>query len=873
MHMKKNADDVESSANDATTPFQAGFTCFLPAKIGVLPLFFLRRLFAGVRTNPDLASTITGLPDQAAVVYVSKAKSYFEFLYYFTRYMQEGLPFPQLCFDCSIRIWQPIDRLARIFITQVRSIVRRFRLRDPYRSGYIRNKIANGTTAFLPLLEKRDFYRSFVKSKADPIRHLIDIQRSIDRPICLIPQVFLFSKKPASTWPTLVDIFFGPPQKPGKWRRLATLFNNPDSLFIEIGDPVNLKQYLALPQHRDHDDAYLALQLRRDLLNQINATRRSITGPTVKMPEEIRQDILTGEELRQFMVTYAKRREITIFDAHREAIGYVDEIAAKYSPSFINLAHRFLRFFLGMVFESVTFNRDMLARIKRMARNGPIVFVPAHKSHMDSLLLLYTLYDNHMPCPHTFAGINLAFWPMGSLFRKGGAFFVRRSFKGAVFYAKVFSAYIFRLLKEGFNIAVYIEGTRSRSGKLLQPQLGMLNILMNAFFENACPDLIFVPVFISYDRIPDENSYLHEISGGKKTPENFRQMLKAKALLKNRYGSVHINFGQPFNLNGVLGEKGLSANSLTSREKNRLCRDIGSQLMSAIDRQSVVTPQSLIAGALLSGGKEIVTGRELMFRIDASMNLLVAQEAQLADSLAQGHQNAVEGAIKHYLGRKFIQGVDNPSPGREQKDAWRIIENRRNALDYYKNISICHFIPTAFTAMAVLEKDAFQFSAADLHETYRHLLDLLSEEFNADPIHPPAYIVRKTVKAFIDNAILVPHPIMPDTYNLSSEGFRKLIFFAGYIEPFLESYRTALVYFSKNRRNHHDRSKMLKKMLGIGNRMHKQGEIRLRESISKANYGNAINFFSKRGVRGSEDEEKIRGWSDTLQRYQNIISR
>jgi glycerol-3-phosphate O-acyltransferase len=114
---------------------------------------------------------------------------------------------------------------------------------------------------------------------------------------------------------------------------------------------------------------------------------------------------------------------------------------------------------------------------------------------------------------------------------------------------------------------------------------------------------------------------------------------------------------------------------------------------------------------------------------------------------------------------------------------------------------------------------------------------------------------------------------MPDTYNLSSEGFRKLVFFAGYIEPFLESYRTALVYFSKNRRNHHDRSKMLKKMLNIGNRMLRQGEIRLRESISKANYDNAINFFTKNGIRGSEDEEEIRRWNDTLQRYQNLILR
>ena len=115
--------------------------------------------------------------------------------------------------------------------------------------------------------------------------------------------------------------------------------------------------------------------------------------------------------------------------------------------------------------------------------------------------------------------------------------------------------------------------------------------------------------------------------------------------------------------------------------------------------------------------------------------------------------------------------------------------------------------------------------------------------------------------------------IDPDTYNLSSEGFRKLVFLAGYAEPFLESYRTALVYFAKNRRNHHHKAKMLKKMLAIGNRMHRQGEIRLKESISKANYANAIAFFGKNKVRGSEDEESIRQWNDNLVGYQHLISR
>ena len=849
------------------------FTCRLPARTGMFSMFILKRLFAGIHMNEEIKPTIGELPDDAVVVYVSKYKSYFEFLCCYTRYMQAKLPYPRLGFDCSVRIWQPISRLVRIAIAQMRFFLRHFSFKDPYRSGFIHDEIDHGTTAFLPLVEKRDFYRRFIKSKTDPVRHLIEIQQTLDRPICVVPQLFFFSNKPTSTFPTLTDIFFGSPQKPGRLRRLATLFRKPGTIFIEVSDPVNLKRFIEAPENRGRSNEYLSLKLRRDLLSQINAHRRSITGPTIKMPEEIKQEILTGEGLRQFMETHTQRRNVTRWQAHREALDYIDEIAASYSPSFISIMHRIMKRFLNTLFESVTFNADRLAEIKRISRQGPIVFMPAHKSHLDSLLLSFTLYDNRMPCPHFFAGKNLAFWPMAPLLRRVGAFFVRRSFKGAVFYAKVFSAYIFQVLKEGFNIAVYIEGTRSRSGKLLQPQLGMLSILLHAFFEGANRDMIFVPVFIAYDRIPDEGSYLHEISGGKKEPENFRQMLKAKNILRNRYGRVHLNFGPPLAMSEVLAEQGLSGAVLSSKQQNSLCREIGGQVMHAINRQTMVTPQSLVAGALLAGGREVVSRKELGFRVNAAMDLFCAQGACLSDNLADGHPTAVDFALLYYRRRKFIQWDDEKGKEPAPPDAIRIPENRRNALDYYKNISICNFIPSAFTAMAILEKDAFQFSAADLHDTYRRLQDLFAEEFNPDPEHPPAYIVRKTVKVFIDNAILVPHQMMPDTYNLSSEGYRKLVFFAGYVEPFLESYRTALVYFAKNRRNHHHRAKMLKKMLAIGNRMHRQSEIRLRESITKANYDNAITFFGKNKVRGSEDEEHIRRWNDVLERYQSLIAR
>lgn len=854
-------------------PAEKRFACWIPERIGMLSMFILGRLFSRVAESPDLRPTLNGLPENATVVYVSKNKSYFELLYCYTQYMRAKLPFPQLCLNFNICLIQPVGRLIQIAALQIRHLWRHFSFRDPYRDGFVQDEIKNRATAFLPLVGKREFYRSFVKSKTDPLRHLLQIQRETDRPICLVPQLMFFSKRPVSAWPSLIDIIFGSPQNPGRLRRLAAFINTPHRIFVEVSDPVNLKTFLELPENRGHGMAYLAMKLRRELIRQMDAHRKTITGPVIKMPEEIKQEILTGDDLRAFMVTYARRRQITIFQAHGEAMGYLDEIAAKYSPSALGLMHRFTRWLFNLIFESVTVSTQAISDIKRAARKGPVIFMPAHKSHMDSLLLSSTLYDHHLPCPHIFAGKNLGFWPMGPILRRMGAFLVRRSFKGAVFYAKVFSAYIFQLLKEGFNIAVYIEGTRSRSGKLLQPQMGMVSILLRACFEGACQDLVFVPIFISYDRIPDEGAYLHEITGGKKSPESFLQMIKAKSILKNRYGSVYLNFGRPLALSDVLTEQNLAGTALSSKQQNAVCRHISDHVINAIDRQTVVTPQSMVAGALLSGGKDLISAKDLVFRTEAIMGLLHTQNTPLADSLIPDYDLAVEKTLSHYHGRKFIQRPEESTKGGSQTDVWRIVENRRNHLDYYKNISICHFVPAAFTAMAILEKDAFQFSATELHTTYRRLQELFSEEFHPDPVRPPAFIVRKTVKAFINMAILVPHPSLPDTYNLSSEGFRKLIFFAGYLEPFIAAYQTALVYFSKNRRNLHDRGKMLKHMLTTGNRMLKQGEIRVRESISKATYDNAINFFMKNDVRGSEDEENIRTQDRTLSHYQHLIAR
>src|SRR5262249_5539729 len=135
------------------------------------------------------------------------------------------------------------------------------------------------------------------------------------------------------------------------------------------------------------------------------------------------------------------------------------------------------------------------------------------------------------------------FFPLGLVFRRGGAFFIRRSFGGDRLYAAVVDAYIRRLIREGYSIEFFLEGKRSRTGKLLPPKLGLLNMVIEAGLSVPNREVFFVPVSIGYDRIVEGGSYVEELIGGEKQKEDARGLLRTTRVLRGRYGRLNIQFG------------------------------------------------------------------------------------------------------------------------------------------------------------------------------------------------------------------------------------------------------------------------------------------------------------------------------------------
>ena len=780
------------------------------------------------------------------------------------------MPFPQLGFEYNIYLWQPVSRILQILVSHLDFLFKEKRMPDPYTNGYIRDELLNNRAGFLSLVEKKGFYRRFVKDKTDPFHYFIDMQKETDRPIYLVPQLMFFGKKPKKTSQKIRNLLFRSEIQPGLIRKIVVLFKNPEKIFVDVSEPLNLKEFIAKPEYRNATDEHLSLILRRDLLLQINRHRQSITGPVLKSRQELKEHILTDEALQEFMTQFAQKRDIPIHQVRKEADEYLDEIAANYNTVTVSIMKKIVEWLTKIMFDGVSFNEDVLNKVKFMSFRGPLIFVPCHKSHIDYLILSYLLFINNMQIPYIAAGRNLSFWPLGPIFRGCGAFFLRRTFRGAILYSKIFSEYVFKMLKEGFNIEFFIEGGRSRTGKLLPPKLGFLNILLTAYKTGACNDMIFVPVYIGYDRVIEESSYLHELEGGQKKSEDFSQLIKARKFLKKRYGKIYVEFNNPMPLSDLLGEDHAGFKDMSQKEQNIFCRDLANRIMNCIDQKTVITPHALVASAILNRNGNRFTFASIKDQIKMYINFLDVNDIKLSDTLLIDEEHAISAVMEDYEQGKLIEraSLDKDEPEEDNLN-YIINDSKRPSLEYYKNNCVSFFITAAFTALAILKRDSFQFSTNDILNDYRFFQELLKLEFSQDMENTPDFYIRKSIKVYIDEAAIVPHPTLPETYNITSAGYRKLKTFAMFLSSYLESYLVVLHYFKHHANGDMEPKDKLKKIQSLADQLYKDKFIERREALSKISFTNALDAFTSNGAL--KEDGKLDIYSQDIQSCLSVL--
>ena len=487
----------------------------LDHKPGLFLSRFLYRLFKRVQFDKSMAEDLKHMHRKGTVVYAIKYRGHLDYLLYHYRFRRSRLPYPKIAFDLNMSMALPLSQLIMVLKFYITFLFRHGRLPNPFRTGFFKEAIRNGTTSLLCLVDPKGFTKHFIYQEKDNLHFLLETQKDMEKPIFIVPQLILYKATPEKEYSSILDIFFGFRDKPGCIRKTVLFFRYNRQAFIDFGEPLDLKAYLkGQPATRPMED--MAVEIRQRLIDSIDAQKRVILGPVMKSRQQLKEIVLRDADIMKTIEQMAAGNPKRLKQVRKNAGEYFDEIAADYNIAYVQFFHMALTWLWRKIFQGIDIDMTELALVREWARRGPVIYIPSHKSHVDYLVLNDVLYKHHMHIPRVAAGKNLAFWPVGHIFRKSGAFFIRRTFKGAKLYGKVFAKYIKVLLNEKHPLEFFIEGGRSRSGKLTLPKIGFLSILLQAYREGYCDDLVFVPASISYDRILEEKSYLNELEGGEK---------------------------------------------------------------------------------------------------------------------------------------------------------------------------------------------------------------------------------------------------------------------------------------------------------------------------------------------------------------------
>jgi glycerol-3-phosphate O-acyltransferase len=397
----------------------------------------------------------------------------------------------------------------------------------------------------------------------------------------------------------------------GRSRRLLSVVVNGRNLLVQLGDPLPLQAVLGDTTDASRSLRRVARKLRTELRNQRAAT----IGPDLSHRRTIVTQVLRTRAVRAAMMGEVKAKNRPRREVLDLAKSYAVEIAANYSAATVNVLARLLGKVWNRLYDGVELHH--MDKLHDVVEGNELVYVPCHRSHMDYLLLSYSVYMQGYVVPHIAAGINLNMPVIGAILRRGGAFFLRRSFAGNALYTMVFMKYLGLMMARGHSIEYFIEGGRSRTGRLLQPKTGMLSMTVRSFLRDPRRPLVFVPVYFGYERLVEGKTYIGELSGQPKEKESVLGILKTIPALRSRYGKVHVGIGTPINLNDILASYAPDWRTASYEDNdrppwlNRAVDDLAARIMTNINAAACVTPVNLLALALLATPKQAMIESDL----------------------------------------------------------------------------------------------------------------------------------------------------------------------------------------------------------------------------------------------------------------------
>ncbi len=645
-------------------------------------------------------------------------------------------------------------------------------------------------------------------------------------------------------WRELLTL--GDPRDPDPVRQYAIYRFRPERCRIVIGEPERAETIWeewedAEGRGRSSGASLPEFAAQRAWV-QLEQAERKLRGSRYKVPKFPKETLVESPVFTRGVAELAHTADTSYETMANKTRRYAKEIAATHSPYVIDLVTGAIRWLIDKAYTGLDYDEEELAALYAIGQNHPLVFLPSHKSNFDHLVLQYVLYQNGLPPNHTAGGINMNFIPIGPVLRRSGVFFIRREFRDNEPYKFVLRRYIDYLLEKRFPMEWYIEGGRSRSGKLRAPRYGMLAYVVDSYVRGSADDIVMIPVSIAYDQIQDVGSYASEQAGGPKERESFRWLVNSVRGVRKKAGAIHLRFGAPISVKGFLAlQDDLPDDPDDTR--NPAVPKLAFEVAVRLNEVTPITPISLVALALLSADErslsvedtvdvlapylDFVTRRDL----PTSEKLGLDQPAKVAATLAELESH---GVVESFVGKTAT--------------VYRIRRNQHLAAAYYRNTIIHFFVNRAITELALVhlaEAGVTGKIRKHIREETKRLRDLLKFEFFFSATDEFNQEIRQELE---DHDVDLKQHLEDGDVAAILDRFRPFVSPA-LMRPFFEAYRVVGdLIEEKAYQTGLDKDTVRREALQLGQQYVLQGLVAKAESVSRVLFESAISLADNRGL-------------------------
>ncbi|GAA5017960.1 glycerol-3-phosphate 1-O-acyltransferase PlsB [Acinetobacter puyangensis] len=422
----------------------------------------------------------------------------------------------------------------------------------------------------------------------------------------LIPVTILWGREPDKEDSWLKLLFTDSWSTPGKIKQLVNIGVHGRQTYIEFHEAQSLSALTDYAKMH-YPNLSPATYVVSNLNQYLDSKREAVLGPDLSDRRNVMQSLIKSRDVQEAILQESIRSKISVEEAERRAIGHLNEIVSDYSYSTVRFAESTLTRLWTQLYDGVDVHN--FSTVRELADKYEIIYTPCHRSHIDYLLLSYVIFKRGLMVPYIAAGDNLNLPFVGQILRGGGAFFIRRSFSGAQLYTTVFKEYLYSILSRNTPLEYFIEGGRSRTGRLLPPKTGMLAMTVHSHLRGRGKPIVFIPTYIGYERLMEGATYVGEMQGQPKEAESIFGIIKTLRKIERIFGKVHVNFGEPVFLDEILKQQHVDDVQIESNkdalppEVSEAVNIAAHRIMENINRAAIINPVSLLSLILLATPK------------------------------------------------------------------------------------------------------------------------------------------------------------------------------------------------------------------------------------------------------------------------------